>query len=73
MIQKREVPWYLWPFDALGRLIAWILGLGGRLLGAAISVVIMILGVLLSLTGVGACVGVPLFVFGFVLMLRSLF
>ncbi len=73
MTEKKQVPWYLWPFYALWSLVTWILGLAGRVVAAVMGVVLMIVGILVSLTGVGACVGVPLFIFGFLLMLRSLF
>jgi hypothetical protein len=43
------------------------------LVGAILGLVFMIVGVVVSLTVVGAIVGVPLAIFGFLLILRSLF
>jgi hypothetical protein len=68
-----RVPWYLWPFVALWRLLALILGLTGRLVAVILGIVVMILGLLATLTVVGAPVGIPLLIFGFLLMLRGIF
>jgi hypothetical protein len=62
-----------WPFIALWKLLAWILTLTGRLVGAILGIVLMIAGLVLTITVVGAIVGVPLIIFGFMLMVRSLF
>jgi hypothetical protein len=59
---KKHVPWLLYPFYLVGRLVGAILGL-----------VLLIAGIVISLTVVGAIVGVPLGIFGFLLILRSLF
>jgi len=40
---------------------------------AVLGLVLMIVGVVVSLTVVGAIIGVPLAIFGFMLMVRSLF
>jgi cobalamin biosynthesis protein CobD/CbiB len=71
--QKKRVPWLLWPFVAIGRLIAWILQLTGRTVAAVLGLVLMIVGVILTVTVVGAVVGLPLLIFGFMLMVRSIF
>ena len=70
---KRNVPILLWPFYAIWRLIALIIEVTGRLIGALLGLVLMIVGVVLSLTIVGLIVGVPLVIFGFMLVIRSLF
>jgi hypothetical protein len=61
-MQYRRTPLIFWPFIALGRLIAAILGL-----------VFMIVGGVLCLTIIGAIVGIPLALFGFTLMIRGFF
>jgi hypothetical protein len=66
-------PWFLWPFVALWRLIAGILELTGRLLGIILGLVLVIVGFVLSLTIIGAVVGIPLMLFGLLLMVRGLF
>jgi hypothetical protein len=73
MTTKRNVPFLLWPFYAIWRLIALIIEITGRLVGAILGLVLMIAGVILTITVIGAIVGIPLIVFGFMLTLRSLF
>lgn len=71
--KKKRVPWFLWPFKALWDFLTWILGLTGRLIGALLGLVLLILGVLLTMTIVAAPVGIPIALFGFLIMLRSIF
>ncbi|MAT43565.1 MAG: hypothetical protein CL609_14605 [Anaerolineaceae bacterium] len=71
--EKRNVPFLLWPFWAIWRLIVLIIEITGRLVGAILGLVLMIAGVIVTLTVVGAIVGIPLIVFGFMLVVRSLF
>jgi hypothetical protein len=73
MSTKRNVPILLWPFYAIWRLIALIIEITGRLIGAVLGLVLMIAGVVLTITIVGAIVGVPLIIFGLMLTIRSLF
>lgn len=69
----RNTPWYLWPFVALWHLVAGIIKVTGRLVAMVIGLVLMITGVALTLTIVGAVVGAPLLIFGFTLTVRGLF
>jgi len=71
--QEKRIPWYLWPFWLIWRLVVGVIALTGRLVGALIGLVLMIVGVVVSLTVIGAVVGIPLIIFGFLLILRSLF
>lgn len=71
--KQKRTPWILWPFVALSNLITWILQLTGRLVAAILGLVLMIAGVLLTVTVIGAIVGIPLIIFGFLLMIRSIF
>ena len=73
MNEKKPVPWYLWPFWAIWKLVVGIIAFTGRIVGAVLGLVLMIVGVVLSLTIVGLIVGVPLLIFGFMLVIRSLF
>ncbi len=73
MAAKNNVPLLLWPFWALWRLVTAIIELTGRFVAIIIGVVLMIVGFLISLTIVGAIVGIPLGLFGFLLVLRGLF
>ena len=71
--EEKKTPWFLWPFVALWRLVTGILNLTGRLLAIVLGVVLMIIGVLVTVTVVGAVIGIPLIIFGFLLVIRGLF
>jgi len=73
MIEERKTPWILWPFVAIWRLVTWILELTGRLVAVILGLVFMAVGAILSLTVVGAIIGVPLILFGVLLVFRGLF
>jgi hypothetical protein len=68
-----KVVWFLWPFVALWRLLALIIGFTGRVIAIVLGIVVMILGLLATLTFVGAVVGIPLMIFGFLLVVRGIF
>jgi hypothetical protein len=70
---EKRTPWILWPFIAIWRLLTWILEITGRLVAILLGCVFMIVGVIVSLTIVGAVVGVPIAIFGFLLVMRGLF
>ncbi|HAV75734.1 MAG TPA: hypothetical protein DCX53_00105 [Anaerolineae bacterium] len=71
--QKRHIPWYLWPFAAVWKLLAVIVEMTGRLLAMMIGILLMLIGFIVSLTVVGAIVGVPLGIIGFLLFLKGIF
>ena len=73
MTEERNTPWIFWPFVALWRLVTWILELTGRLVAVILGFVFMAVGAILSITVVGAILGVPLFLFGVLLVFRGLF
>jgi len=66
-------PRYLWPLRLLWRLITLILGTGGRLLAIILGLALILLGGLLASTGLLAVCGLPLVIFGFLLLVRGLF
>ena len=69
----RDVPVLLWPFYAVWRLLTFILKLVGRFLAAILGLALMAIGMTITVTLVGAPVGIPIAVFGFLLLIRSLF
>jgi hypothetical protein len=71
--EKKKIPWYLYPFWLLWRLVIIIIEFTGRILGAVMGLLLMIIGVIISLTVVGAIIGIPLVIFGFLLTIRALF
>lgn len=68
-----QVPWILWPFHALWKLLTLILNITGRILCALLGIVLMIVGVAITMSIVGAVLGIPLAAFGFLLTVRALF
>lgn len=71
--QKGHIPWYLWPFAAIWKLLAVIVELTGRFVAMVLGIVLVVVGVIVSLTIVGAIVGVPLALIGLLLFFRGLF
>lgn len=71
--QKRQISWYLWPFAAIWKLLAVIVEMTGRLVAMILGIVLIVVGVLVSLTIVGAIVGVPLGIVGLLLFFRGMF
>jgi hypothetical protein len=72
-VSEKGTSLLLWPFVALWRLITFILELTGRFVAIVLGMVLVILGVIISLTGIGAVVGVPMALFGLLLVARGLF
>ena len=71
--QKKQIPWYLWPFAAIWKLLAVIVEMTGRLVAMILGIVLVIVGVIVSLTIVGAIVGIPLGIIGLLLFFRGMF
>ena len=69
----RKVPLLLWPFYAVWRLLTFVLKLVGRLLCAILGLALMAVGVVVTFTVIGAPVGIPIAVFGFLLLIRAIF
>ena len=72
MAEQKRVPCLLAPFYWLWSFIAWIISLTGRMIAVVIGFLLMAAGVLLSLTVVGAIIGIPLALFGLLLVVRGL-
>jgi hypothetical protein len=70
---ERNVPLLLWPFYAIWRLLTFVLEIVGRFLCALLGLVLMAIGIVITITVVAAPIGIPLAVFGFLLVIRSLF
>jgi hypothetical protein len=73
MAEQTKTPWLSWPFVALWRLVTWILAMTGRLVAILLGIVFMVVGVIATLTVIGAIIGVPMFLFGVLLVFRGLF
>jgi hypothetical protein len=71
--KEKHVPWILWPFWAIWRLIALIVGMTGRLLAVILGFLFVLVGAILCATVVLLPIGVPLILFGGLLVIRGLF
>ena len=71
--EKHHIPWYLWPFAAIWKLVAVIVEMTGRLVAMILGIELMIEGVIVSLTLIGAIVGIPLAIIGLLLFLKGIF
>jgi hypothetical protein len=69
---KRRVPLLLWPFKAIWDLVVWIVSLTGRLIAVVLGLVFLLVGGILTATVIGAIIGIPLAIFGFMLIMRGL-
>ncbi len=70
---ESQVPWILWPIYALWKILTFILNVTGRIICAIVGLVLMVMGVAISMSIVGAIIGIPLASFGFLMTVRALF
>ncbi len=70
---RNSVPILLWPLYAIWRLLSFVLNLIGRVICALLGIVVMVSGVAIALSVVGAPAGIPLAALGFLLLIRALF
>jgi len=71
--EEKRIPWILWPFYAVWRLLTFILNITGRVISAFIGLALMAAGISITLSIVGAPLGIPMAAFGFLLLVRALF
>ena len=69
----KDIPILLWPFYAVWRLLTLILEITGRIICAILGLALMAAGTAITISIVAAPIGIPLVVFGFLLLLRALF
>jgi len=69
----RHVPILLWPFYAIWRFVTFVLKVVGRILCGVLGIALMIAGVAVALSVVGAPLGIPLAALGFLLLIRAVF
>ena len=72
MIDTKKTHWLLWPFAWIWNLIAYIVMLTGRMVAVILGLVLMLAGVILTITVVGAIAGIPLCIIGVLLVIRGL-
>ncbi len=61
------------PFKLLWRLVTWFEKLIGIALCLILGLAFMAVGLFLIFTFIGAIIGIPLFILGFLLLIRGLF
>jgi hypothetical protein len=71
--RSHHIHWLLWPFVLLWKLIAGIVEFTGRFVAMILGIVFMLVGAIISLTVVGAIVGIPLAIIGLLMFLRGVF
>ena len=72
-MHKHHISCLLWPFAMLWHLLATIVGLTGRFIAMILGLVFICVGVIVSLTLIGAIVGIPMAFIGLLLFLKGLF
>jgi len=70
---QSNMPILLWPFYAVWRLLTFVLIVIGRLVSALLGIGLMIAGVAITMSVIGAPLGIPLASLGFLLLIRALF
>ena len=70
--EEKQIPWLLWPFYAIWRVVTFVFELTGRIISALIGLALMAAGVAITVTVVAAPVGIPIVAFGFLLLVRAL-
>jgi hypothetical protein len=70
---KNHVPFLLWPFYAVWRLLTLVLELIGRVFCGVLGLVLMIAGIMITVTVLAAPVGIPVTALGFLLLVRAIF
>ena len=70
---ESRVPWFLWPFYAIWRLVGFVLSVTGRLLCAILGLALIVIGGIVILTIVGVPLGIALILLGVLLLVRALF
>jgi len=71
--QEHHAPWFLMPFIWLWDLLTWIIMLTGRLVAIILGLAFLIVGSIMIVTLIAAPIGIPMIIFGFLLILRGIF
>ncbi len=72
MSTRRKTPWFLWPFVAIWDLIVYIVSLTGRLVAMLLGLALLIVGAILTALVITAPIGIPLALFGLLLIIKGL-
>jgi len=72
-LPQRRTALLFWPIKLLWRLVTFIANLTGILLAILFGLTLMVVGVALAFTLIGAIFGIPVFIFGLLLLIRGLY
>lgn len=61
----------LWPFKMILSLVSSVVKLTGRLIAIVLGLVLMTVGFAATFTIIGGIVGIPLIIFGFLLLVKG--
>ena len=70
---KNNVPFLLWPFYAVWRLLTFVLEFVGRVFCGVLGLALMFAGIMITVTVLAAPVGIPVAALGFLLLVRAIF
>jgi hypothetical protein len=70
---NNHVPFLLWPFYAVWRLLTFVLELIGRVFCGVLGLALMFAGIMITVTVLAAPVGIPVAALGFLLLVRAIF
>jgi hypothetical protein len=71
-MSEKKTSCLFWPFVAIWNLIAHIVTLTGRLIAVVLGLVFVLVGVILTVLVIPAPIGIPLLLFGILLVVRGL-
>lgn len=69
---RKRAPCLLWPFAALWDLIIWIVSLTGRLVAVLLGLALLLVGGILTALVVTTPIGIPIALFGILLVIKGL-
>lgn len=69
----RQTPLLLLPFAWLWRLLGFVIAVTSRIVCALLGLVLMVAGVVMTMTVFAAPLGIPVSILGFLLLIRALF
>jgi len=72
-VRTKDTPLLLAPIVWLWQLVTFVLGLTGRFLAVVLGFVFLVVGLLATLTVIGALIGIPLLIVGFALVVHGIF
>jgi hypothetical protein len=71
-VPRKKTPCLLWPFVALWDLVIWIVSLTGRLVAVVLGLALLLVGGILTALVITAPLGIPLALFGLLLVVKGL-